>query len=196
MYNYINKITIKIKRMNNNFKTEIDNVNQIFENVVSNYKSNYVNYHTNATLSLTSASLVPVSETPTSDANEAADAIPVMGAKKPRVIKQNKQQDPNDDALLKYRYAANNLLEKVRSQINSNSKQMSTINTNITPIQKQYLQIMETGTELRQTKLAAVASLEDYNELYKTTVFSTLMYVAGSAMILYLMYKPKIQSQY
>ena len=34
----------KIKRMNNNFKTEIDNVNQIFENVVSNYKSNYVNF--------------------------------------------------------------------------------------------------------------------------------------------------------
>jgi hypothetical protein len=55
---------------------------------------------------------------------------------------------------------------------------------------------METGTELHQTKLAAVASLEDYNELYKTTVFSTLMYVAGSALILYLMYKPKIQSQY
>ena len=179
----------------NNFKTEIDNVNQIFENVVSNYKSNYVNFHTNATLSLPAASLIPPTSDAT-DATDATDAIPVMGAKKPRVIKQNKQQDPNDDALLKYRYAANNLLEKVRSQINSNSKQISTINTNITPIQKQYLQIMETGTELRQTKLAAVASLEDYNELYKTTVFSTLMYVAGSAMILYLMYKPKIQSQY
>lgn len=176
--------------MNNNFKTEIDNVNQIFENVVSNYKSNYVNYHTNATLSLPSSSLVPVSETPTSE------TIPAIDKKKPRLIKQDKQQDPNDDALLKYRYAANNLLEKVRSQISSNSKQISTINTNITPIQKQYLEVMETGTELRQTKLAAVASLEDYNELYKTTVFSTLMYVAGSAMILYLMYKPKIQSQY
>ena len=173
----------------NNFKTDIDNVNHIFENVVSNYKSNFVNFHTNATLSLPSASLVP----PTSDATETT---PVMGAKKPRLIKQNKQKDPNDEALLKYRYAANNLLEKVRSQINSNSKQISIINTNITPIQKQYLQVMETGTELRQTKLAAVASLEDYNELYKTTVFSTLMYIAGSAMILYLMYKPKIQSQY
>lgn len=173
----------------NNFKTDIDNVNQIFENVVSNYKSNYVNFHTNATLSLPSASLVP----PTS---EASEATPAMDTKKSRLIKQNKQQDPNDEALLKYRYAANNLLEKVRSQINSNSKQISIINTNITPIQKQYLQVMETGTELRQTKLAAVASLEDYNELYKTTVFSTLMYVAGSAMILYLMYKPKIQSQY
>ena len=180
----------------NNFKTEIDNVNQIFENVVSNYKSNYVNFNTNATLSLPSTSLIPVSETPTSEATDTTEATPALGAKKPRATKQNKQQDPNDDALLKYRYAANNLLEKVRSQINSNSKQISTINTNITPIQKQYLQIMETGTELRQTKLAAVASLEDYNELYKTTVFSTLMYVAGSAMILYLMYKPKIQSQY
>ena len=176
--------------MNNNFKTEIDNVNQIFENVVSNYKSNYVNYHTNATLSLPSASLVPVSETPTSE------TIPAMDKKKPRFIKQDKQQDPNDDALLKYRYAANNLLENVRSQISSNSKQISAINTNITPIQKQYLQIMETGTELRQTKLAAVSSLEDYNELYKTTVFSTLMYTVGAGFIIYLMYKPKIQSQY
>jgi len=177
----------------NNFKTDIDNVNQIFENVVSNYKTNYVNYHTNATLSLPSASLIPVSETPT---NDATGATPAMGAKKPRATKQNKQQDPNDDALLKYRYAANNLLEKVRSQINSNSKQISTINTNIMPIQKQYLQVMETGTQLHQTKLAAVASLEDYNKLYKTTVFGTIMYVAGSALILYLMYKPKIQSQY
>lgn len=187
----------------NNFKNDIDNVNQIFENVLSNYKSNYVNYHTNATLSLSSASLVP----PTTDATDTTDTIDTtdattMGAKKPRLIKQKgpkdpkDPKDPNDEALLKYRYAANNLLEKVRSQINSNSKQISTINTNITPIQKQYLQIMETGTELRQTKLAAVTSLKDYNELYKTTVFSTLMYVAGSAFILYLMYKPKIQSQY
>lgn len=174
--------------MNTNFKTDIDSVNQIFENVLSNYKSNYVNFHTNATLSLPSAALIP----PTSDA--AKEDTTTMDKKKPRTIKD--QKDQNDEALLKYRYAANNLLEKVRSQISSNSKQISTINTNITPIQKQYLQVMETGTELHQTKLAAVSSLEDYNELYKTTVFGTLMYVAGSAFILYLMYKPKIQSQY
>ena len=176
--------------MNNNFKNDIDNVNQIFDNVLSNYKSNYVNFHTNETLSLPSAALVP----PTSDTAE--EDTTTMDTKKPRPIKQKDPKDPNDEALLKYRYAANNLLEKVRSQISSNSKQISAINTNITPIQKQYLQIMETGTELRQTKLAAVSSLEDYNELYKTTVFGTLMYVAGSAFILYLMYKPKIQSQY
>ena len=176
--------------MNTNFKTDIDSVNQIFENVLSNYKSNYVNFHTNETLSLPSAALVP----PTSDTAE--EDTTTMDTKKPRPIKQKDPKDPNDEALLKYRYAANNLLEKVRSQISSNSKQISAINTNITPIQKQYLQIMETGTELRQTKLAAVSSLEDYNELYKTTVFGTLMYVAGSAFILYLMYKPKIQSQY
>lgn len=176
--------------MNNNFKTDIDSVNQIFENVLSNYKSNYVNFHTNETLSLPSAALVP----PTSDTAE--EDITTMDTKKPRPIKQKDQKDPNDEALLKYRYAANNLLEKVRSQISSNSKQISAINTNITPIQKQYLQIMETGTELRQTKLAAVSSLEDYNELYKTTVFSTLMYTVGAGFIIYLMYKPKIQSQY
>lgn len=176
--------------MNNNFKNDIDNVNQIFDNVLSNYKSNYVNFHTNETLSLPSAALVP----PTSDTAE--EDTTTMDTKKPRPIKQKDPKDPNDEALLKYRYAANNLLEKVRSQISSNSKQISAINTNITPIQKQYLQIMETGTELHQTKLAAVSSLEDYNELYKTTVFGTIMYVAGSAFILYLMYKPKIQSQY
>ena len=176
--------------MNNNFKTDIDNVNQIFENVLSNYKSNYVNFHTNETLSLPSAALVP----PTSDTAE--EDTTTMDTKKPRPIKQKNPKDPNDEALLKYRYAANNLLEKVRSQISSNSKQISAINTNITPIQKQYLQIMETGTELHQTKLAAVSSLEDYNELYKTTVFSTLMYTVGAGFIIYLMYKPKIQSQY
>ena len=154
--------------MNNNFQNDIQNVNQIFNDVLTNYKSNYVNYHTNQTLSL-SASTGSTTNV--------------------------KSKDPNDDALLKYRYAANYLLEKVRSQINTNSKQISTINTNITPIQKQYLQIMETGTALHQTKLAAVVSLEDYNELYKTTVFGTLMYAVGAGCILYLMYKPKIQSQ-
>ena len=150
-----------------------------------------MNFHTNDTLSLPSSALVP----PTSDTAEETITT-TIDKKKPRPIKQKDPKDPNDEALLKYRYAANNLLEKVRSQISSNSKQIATINTNITPIQKQYLQIMETGTELRQTKLAAVSSLEDYNELYKTTVFSALMYTVGAGFIIYLMYKPKIQSQY
>jgi len=177
--------------MNKNFENNIDNVNQIFDNVLSNYKSNYVNYHTNATLSLSSASLIPPNDTTTTTATTTTTRT---AAKKPGAAKPLKQKDPNDEALLKYRYAANNLLESVRSQISSNSKQISTINKNITPIQKQYFQIMETGTALHQTKLAAVVSLEDYNELYKTTVFGTLMYTVGSAFVLYLLYKPRIQN--
>ncbi len=109
-----------------------------------------------------------------------------------------KQQlpDPNDAALLKYRYAANQLLENVRSQIASNSKKIASINTDITPVQKIYLQMMEMGTALDQTKSASLVSLEDYNELYKTTVFGTIMYVVGAGLILYLLYKPRIQSEF
>jgi hypothetical protein len=84
----------------------------------------------------------------------------------------------------------------VRSQVASNSKKISSINTDITPIQKVYLQVMETGTALDQTKSAAVVSLDDYNELYRTTVFGTMMYVVGAGLILYLLYKPRIQSEY
>jgi hypothetical protein len=90
----------------------------------------------------------------------------------------------------------NQLLEKVRSQIASNSRQISSINTDITPIQKAYLNVMESGIALNQTKSASVVSLEDYNELYRTTVFGTVMYVVGAGLILYLLYKPRIQSQY
>jgi hypothetical protein len=46
-----------------------------------------------------------------------------------------------------------------------------------------------------QTKSAAILSLEDYKELYRTTVFGTVMYVVGAGAILYLLYKPQIQSQ-
>lgn len=66
----------------------------------------------------------------------------------------------------------------------------------ITPIQKAYLQVMEAGTALDQTKSASVVSLEDYNELYRTTVFGAMMYVVGAGLILYLLYKPRIQSQF
>ena len=113
----------------------------------------------------------------------------------PAPVKSTTAPDPNDAALLKYRYAANQLLEKVRSQISSNSKDISTLNTDISPIQKVYLNVMETGTALNQTKSAAILSLEDYKELYRTTVFGTVMYVVGAGAILYLLYKPQIQSQ-
>lgn len=171
--------------MNNNFDNDIQVVNQTFDDMLANFKSNYVNFHTNAMLSL--PSLPPPSPSVTTATTTAAKSTPtpVTSASNP---------DPNDALLKKYRYSANQLLEKVRSQISSNSKQISTINTDITPIQKTYLEMTETGTALDQTKSAAVLSLEDYNELYRTTVFGTMMYVVGAGVILYLLYKPRIQS--
>ena len=173
--------------MNNNFDNDIQVVNQTFDDMLANFKSNYVNFHTNAMLSL--PSLPPPSPSVTTATTTAAKSTPtpVTSASNP---------DPNDALLKKYRYSANQLLEKVRSQISSNSKQISTINTDITPIQKTYLEMTETGTALDQTKSAAVLSLEDYNELYRTTVFGTMMYVVGAGLILYLLYKPRIQSEY
>ena len=171
--------------MNNNFDNDIQVVNQTFDDMLANFKSNYVNFHTNAMLSL--PSLPPPSPSVTTATTTAAKSTPtpVTSASNP---------DPNDALLKKYRYSANQLLEKVRSQISSKSKQSSTINTDITPIQKTYLEMTETGTALDQTKSAAVLSLEDYNELYRTTVFGTMMYVVGAGVILYLLYKPRIQS--
>jgi len=167
----------------NDFKSDINAVNQTFDDMLSNFESNYVNFHTNATLSL--PSLPPPS---------TADSLVTTPI--PKTNTSSKDTDPNDAALLKYRYAANQLLEKVRSQIASNSRQISSINTDITPIQKAYLNVMESGIALNQTKSASVVSLEDYNELYRTTVFGTVMYVVGAGLILYLLYKPRIQSQY
>ena len=171
--------------MNNNFDNDIQVVNQTFDDMLANFKSNYVNFHTNAMLSL--PSLPPPSPSVTTATTTAAKSTPtpVTSASNP---------DPNDALLKKYRYSANQLLEKVRSQISSKSKQISTINTDITPLQKTYLEMTETGTALDQTKSAAVLSLEDYNELYRTTVFGTMMYVVGAGVILYLLYKPRIQS--
>ena len=167
---------------NNNFQNDIQNVNQTFDDMLVSFKDNYVNFHTNATLSL------PSSPPPTDSLSiPPATSIPKTNSS---------SKDPNDAALLKYRYAANQLLEKVRSQIASNSKKISSINIDINPIQKAYLHVMETGVALDQTKSASVVSLEDYNELYRTTVFSTMMYVVGAGVILYLLYKPRIQSQF
>lgn len=165
----------------NDFKSDINAVNQTFDVMLSNFESNYVNFNTNATLSLPSSppptdSLTPIPKTNTSSSKDPGP-------------------DPNDAALLKYRYAANQLLEKVRAQISSNSKDISTINADISPIQKVYLNVMETGAVLNQTKSAAILSLDDYKELYRTTVFGTIMYVVGAGAILYLLYKPQIQSQ-
>jgi len=172
--------------MNNNiFQNDIQTMNQTFDDVLANFKTNYVNFNTNATLSLPSS-------LPPSTTDSLVTTLPPTSATNAKAA----LKDPNDAALLKYRYAANQLLEKVRSQISSNSKKISSINTDITPIQKAYLHIMEAGTDLDQTKSAAVVSLEDYSELYRTTVFGTIMYVVGAGAILYLLYKPKIQSEF
>ena len=167
--------------MSNNIQNDIQTVNQTFDDMLAKFKPNYVNFHTNATLSLPPPSFSNDSLTPA-----PAAAVTSAAAATP---------DPNDAELLKYRYAANQLLEKVRSQIASNSKKIAGINTDISPIQKAYLNIMETETSLDQTKSAAVVSLEDYNELYRTTVFGTMMYAVGAGLILYLLYKPRIQTE-
>ena len=174
--------------MSNNIQNDIQTVNQTFDDMLVKFKPNYVNFHTNATFSL------PSSPPPSSSDSSSATTAPTPAAAVTSAAAAT--PDPNDAELLKYRYAANQLLEKVRSQIASNSKKIAGINTDITPIQKAYLNIMETGTSLDQTKSAAVVSLEDYNELYRTTVFGTMMYAVGAGLILYLLYKPRIQSEF
>jgi hypothetical protein len=169
--------------MSNNIQNDIQTVNQTFDDMLAKFKTNYVNFHTNATLSLPSS--------PPPSSTDSLTPVPP-----PASNTNASSKDPNDTELLKYRYAANQLLEKVRSQIASNSKKIAGINTDISPIQKAYLNIMETGTSLDQTKSAAVVSLEDYNELYRTTVFGTMMYAVGAGLILYLLYKPRIQSEF
>jgi hypothetical protein len=176
--------------MNNNFQNDIQAVNQTFDDMLSNFKTNYVNFNTNAMLSL--PSLPPPSSSETTAGMATTPTIKFT----PASVKSAAPPDPNDAALMKYRYAANQLLEKVRAQIASNSKQISSINADITPVQKTYLQVMDAGIALDQTKSASLVSLEDYKELYRTTVFGTVMYVVGAGAILYLLYKPRIQSEF
>ena len=171
--------------MNNNFENDIQAVNQTFDDVLANFKTNYVNFNTNAMLSLPSST--PPSTSDSTAATTTTAAKPTSQAAAP---------DPNDAALLKYRYAANQLLENARSQITSNSKKISNINADITPVQKISLDMNEAGAARDQTKSAAELSLEDYKELYRTTVFGTVMYVVGAGAILYLLYKPRIQSDF
>ena len=157
-------------------QNKIDNVNSLFSNLIDKYKINYVNYHKNLTLSMPT----------TTSTNTKTDNV---------VSSSNSNtKDPNEELLSNYRYAANNLLEHVRSQMASNSRTISKINSDIVPIQTQYLSILELGNNFDSTKSAATASLDDYNELYKVTFFSILTYLFGSASILYLMFKPKLQS--
>ena len=153
-------------------QSNINNVNSLFDNMISQYKSNYINYHKNVTLSM-----------PTSTMTTAG-----------HVSSDSHAKDLNDEVLLNYRVAANNLLEKVRSQMHSNSRKISKINANITHVQPKYLSVLELGDKFDYIKSAAVSSLDDYNELYKTTFFSIIMYLVGSTSILYLLFRPKLQS--
>jgi hypothetical protein len=158
---------------------KLDETNELFNNMIKKYKMNYVNFNTNSTLSMptSSSSSLPGNVTVGSGSNSNANI-----------------KDPNEELLLKYRFAANKLLEHTRSQVASNSRDISRINSEITPLQKTYLSTLELGDGFYNTQLAAHATLDDYNELYKTTFFSILMYLVGSASILYLMFKPKLQS--
>jgi hypothetical protein len=160
-------------------QSKINNVNSLFDNMLSQYKSNYINYHKNVTLSMPTTTTNAMTTTTTNPGYTSSDS---------------NAKDLNDEVLLNYRYAVNNLLEQVRSQLSSNSKTISKINADITPVQKKYLSVLELGDNFNETRLAAGASLDDYNELYKTTFFSIIMYLVGSASVLYLMFKPKLQS--
>ena len=162
-----------------NVQNKIDDVNSLFSNMIDNYKMNYVNYHKNTTLSM-----------PTTTSTKTENVVSGSNSN----VKDSNIKDSNEEPLSNYRYAANNLLEHVRSQMASNSRTISKINSDIVPIQTQYLSILELGNNFDSTKSAATASLDDYNELYKVTFFSILTYLVGSASILYLMFKPKLQS--
>ena len=168
-------------------QSKINNVNSLFDNMISQYKSNYINYHKNVTLSM--PTLMPKT-TSTTSTTSTSNTKTTAG----HVSSDSHAKDLNDELLTNYRFAANNLLEQVRSQVYLNSTTISKINANINPVQEKYLNILELGDKFHHTKLAAVSSLYDFNELYKTTLFSIIMYLVGSTSILYLMFKPKLQS--
>ena len=167
-------------------QSKINNVNSLFDNMLSQYKSNYINYHKNVTLSMPTLMPKTTSTTSTTSTSKTTTAG--------HVSSDSHAKDLNDEVLLNYRYDANDLLEQVRSQMSSNSRTISKINANITPVQTKYLSVLELGDNFDEIKSAAGASLDDYNELYKTTFFSIIMYLVGSSSILYLMFKPKLQS--
>ena len=175
-------------------QNKINNMNSLFSNMIDNYKKNYVNYHKNTTLSM-----------PTTTSTKTENVVSGSNSN----VKDSNIKDSNEEPLSNYRYAANNLLEHVRSQMASNSRTISKINSDIVPVQTQYLSVLGSGDIFENTtdyfcdiekkymynkKSAPCAALDDYNELYKVTFFSILMYLIGSASILYLMFKPKLQS--
>ena len=167
-------------------QSKINNVNSLFDNMISQYKSNYINYHKNVTLSMPTLMPKTTSTTSTTSTSKTTTAG--------HVSSESHAKDLNDELLTNYRFAANKLLEHVRLQVYSNSTAISKINANINPIQAKYLNILEFGDKFHHTKLAAVSSLGDFDELYKTTLFSIIMYLVGSTSILYLLFKPKLQS--
>ena len=167
-------------------ESKINNMNSLFDNMISQYKSNYINYNKNVTLSLPTLMPNMTSTTPTTSKTKTTTAG--------HVSPDSHAKDLNEEALMNYRFAANKLLEQVRSQVYLNSTTISKINANINPVQEKYLKMLELGDKFHDTKLAAVSSLDDFNELYKTTLFSIIMYLVGSTTILYLMFKPKLQS--
>ena len=167
-------------------QSKINNVNSLFDNMISQYKSNYINYHKNVTLSMPTLMPKTTSTTSTTSTSKTTTAG--------HVSSDSHAKDLNEEVLMNYRFAANKLLEQVRSQVYLNSTTISKINANINPVQEKYLNILELGDKFHHTKLAAVSSLYDFNELYKTTLFSIIMYLVGSTSILYLMFKPKLQS--
>jgi hypothetical protein len=167
-------------------QSKINNVNSLFDNMISQYKSNYINYHKNVTLSMPTLMPKTTSTTSTTSTSKTTTAG--------HVSSDSHAKDLNEEVLMNYRFAANKLLEQVRSQVYLNSTTISKINANINPVQEKYLNILEVGDKFHHTKLAAVSSLYDFNELYKTTLFSIIMYLVGSTSILYLMFKPKLQS--
>jgi hypothetical protein len=169
-------------------QSKINNVNSLFDNMISQYKSNYINYNKNVTLSM--PTLMPKTTSTTSTTSTSNTKTTTAG----HVSSDSHAKDLNDELLTNYRFAANNLLEQVRSQVYLNSTTISKINANINPIQEKYLNILDLGDKFHHTKLAAVSSLYDFNELYKTTLFSIIMYLVGSTSILYLLFKPKLQS--
>ena len=167
-------------------QSKINNVNSLFDNMISQYKSNYINYNKNVTLSMPTLMPKTTSTTSTTSTSKTTTAG--------HVSSDSHAKDLNEEVLMNYRFAANKLLEQVRSQVYSNSTAISKINANINPLQAKYLNILEFGDKFHHTKLAAVSSLGDFDELYKTTLFSIIMYLVGSTSILYLMFKPKLQS--
>ena len=167
-------------------QSKINNVNSLFDNMISQYKSNYINYHKNVTLSMPTLMPKTTSTTSTTSTSKTTTAG--------HVSSDSHAKDLNEEVLMNYRFAANKLLEQVRSQVYLNSTTISKINANINPVQEKYLNILEVGDKFHHTKLAAVSSLYDFNELYKTTLFSIIMYLVGSTSILYLLFKPKLQS--